>query len=108
MKRVKSFSQFFESASQIPTKPRYKKPEYEFKEFYRAFKKYSELREILPSEIDREIFSIQGGGGFDGEPLWIGAHLDPPSKEEEIGTDELLEIAEKNDPRFIPFITYCQ
>jgi hypothetical protein len=106
MKHLKLFEGFLKESEL--SGPEYKKPEYEFKEFYRIFKKYPELRETLPPDIDREIFSIKGGGGFDGEPLWIGSHLDPPSKDDEIGTAELIEIAEKNDPRFIPFIEYCQ
>jgi hypothetical protein len=107
MKKIKSFTQFFEAITTMVNKPKYKKPEYEFKEFYRVFKSNPELREILPQNIDQEIFSIKGDG-FQGEPSWIDLHVDPPSREGEITTPELIEIAEEEDPRFIPFITYCQ
>lgn len=107
MKKIKSFTQFFEAVTTMANKPKYKKPEYEFKEFYRVFKNNPELREILPQNIDQVIFSVKGDG-FEGEPEWIDTHCDPPSREGEITTPELIEIAEEEDPRFIPFITYCQ
>ena len=87
--------------------PSYKKPEYEFKEFYRAFKNYPELRSLLPSDIDQKIFDIKADG-FGGEPIWLEKHVDPPSKPDEITTDALLGIAEERDPRFVPFIIWCQ
>ena len=39
MKHIKLFEAFLAKKN-----PNYKKPEYEFKEFYRAFKNYPELR----------------------------------------------------------------
>jgi len=87
--------------------PSYKKPEYEFKEFYRVFKNYPELLDLLPEGIDKEIFKVKGNG-FDGEPEWLDKHVDPPSKSDEITTDELLGIAEEKDPRFAPFILWCR
>jgi len=96
--------------------PKYKKPEFEFKEFYRAFKNNSSLQESLPKDIDRKIFSIKGDG-FEGEPKWIELHLDPPSKQKTedgkdevqlIGTQEFLELAKKEDKRFIPFIKFTE
>jgi len=90
MKHIKLFEAFlFESSN----RPRYRKPEYEFKEFYRAFRNYPELREILPDDIDEEIFNVKGTG-FDGEPEWIDTHCDPPSKQGEIATPELIQLAE--------------
>ena len=104
MKHIKLFEAFlFESSN----RPRYRKPEYEFKEFYRAFRNYPELREILPDDIDGEIFNVKGTG-FDGEPEWIDTHCDPPSKPGEIATPELIQLAEVEDPRFIPLIEFCQ
>lgn len=87
---LKTFSQLFESV----TNPQYKEPEFEIKEFYRAFKKYPELRASLPEEVDPEIFS-RVSDGFDGEPAWL-----------ESG-DALLQ-AEAKDPAFIPFIRFCE
>ena len=104
MLHLKTFSQLFESIST----PRYKRPEFEFKEFYRAFKNNPPLREMLPNDIDQEIFNVRGQG-FKGEPKWLEKHLDPPGNSGEyFGTPELVEIAEKKDPRFVPFILYCQ
>lgn len=104
MRNLKTFSQLFESIS----RPRYKKPEFEIKEFYRAFKKNLPLRGMLPDDIDQEIFKVRGGG-FKGEPKWMEKHLDPPGKSGEyFGTPELIEIAESKDPRFVPFILWCQ
>jgi hypothetical protein len=103
-------------SEKITQSPKYKKPEFEFKEFYRAFKKNPSLRELLPKDIDRKIFKIKGDG-FDGEPKWIGLHLDPPSKQKSedgseeiqlIGTQDFLKVAEKEDKRFVPFIKYCE
>ena len=102
MKHIKLFEAFLAKRN-----PNYKKPEYEFKEFYRTFKKYTELRELLPNEIDQDIFDIREDG-FDGEPKWLETHVDPPSKPGEITTDELLKIAEEEDQRFVPFILWCQ
>jgi len=102
MKRIKLFEAFIASG-----KPSYKKPEYEFKEFYRAFRNNPELREILPDDIDVEIFDVKGTG-FNGEPEWIDTHCDPPSKPGEITTPELIELAEVEDTRFIPLIQFCQ
>jgi hypothetical protein len=95
--------------------PKYKKPEFEFKEFYRAFKNNPSLQELLPKDIDKKIFSIEGGG-FEGEPKWIELHLDPPSKQKGedgvevqlIGTKDFLEVAKKEDERFIPFIKFTE
>ena len=96
--------------------PKYKKPEFEFKEFYRAFKNNPSLQESLPKDIDKKIFSIEGDG-FEGEPKWIAMHLDPPSKQKTedgkdeiqlIGTKEFLELAEKEDKTFIPFIKFTE
>jgi hypothetical protein len=102
MKYIKLFEAFLAKRN-----PNYKKPEYEFKEFYRAFKNYPELRELIPSDIDQKIFDIKADG-FAGEPKWLEKHVDPPSKPDEITTDELLGIAEEEDPRFVPFILWCQ
>lgn len=102
MKYIKLFEAFLAKRN-----PNYKKPEYEFKEFYRAFKSYPELMELLPPEIDISIFKIEAGG-HEGEPEWLEKHVDPPSKPDEITTDELLGIAEEEDPRFVPFILWCQ
>lgn len=107
MKVIKTFFQFFESIKNTSNRPLYKKPEYEFKEFYKAFKNNDSLREILPENIDNDIFLIEGSG-FQGEPIWIDYHVDPPSRKDEIGTSELIEVAKEEDPRFIPFIKYCQ
>ena len=101
MKHIKLFEAFISKRN-----PNYKKPEYEFKEFYRAFKNYPELRELLPSEIDQDIFDIREDG-FDGEPKWLENHVDPPSKSDEVTTEELLGIAGERDPRFVPFILWC-
>lgn len=101
MKYIKLFEAF-----KTKRNPVYKKPEYEFKEFYRAFKNYPELREIIPSDVDQEIFNVTEDG-FDGEPKWLEKHVDPPSKSDEITTNELLRIAEERDPRFVPFIIWC-
>ena len=87
--------------------PIYKKPEYEFKEFYRVFKKYPELRGMLPLDIDQAIFDIKSDG-FEGEPSWLEDHLDPPTRPDDIGTDTLIKIAEVKDPRFIPLILWCR
>ena len=102
MKHIKLFEAFLAKKN-----PNYKKPEYEFKEFYRAFKNYPELRSLLPSDIDQKIFDIKADG-FAGEPKWLEKHVDPPSKPDEITTDALLRIAEERDPRFVPFILWCQ
>lgn len=102
MKYLKLFESFIAKKN-----PNYKKPEYEFKEFYRAFKNYPELMELLPSDIDQDIFDIKADG-FAGEPKWLEKHVDPPSKPDEITTDELLGIAEEEDPRFVPFILWCR
>jgi hypothetical protein len=102
MKYIKLFESFIAKRN-----PNYKKPEYEFKEFYRAFKSYPELRALLPSDIDQKIFDIKEDG-FGGEPKWLENHVDPPSKPDEITTDELLGIAEERDPRFVPFIIWCR
>lgn len=102
MKYIKLFESFFAKRNPI-----YKKPEYEFKEFYRVFKNYIELRSLLPSDIDQEIFDVVEDG-FDGEPKWLEHHVDPPSRPEEITTEELIKIAEERDPRFIPFILWCR
>ena len=102
MRHIKLFESFFAKRN-----PNYKKPEYEFKEFYRVFKKYMELRSLLPSDIDQEIFDVVEGG-FGGEPKWLEHHVDPPSRPEEITTEELIKIAEQRDPRFIPFILWCR
>ena len=72
MRHLKTFSQLFESIS----RPRYKKPEFEIKEFYRAFKKNLPLREMLPDDIDQGIFKVRGRG-FEGEPKWMEKHLEP-------------------------------
>lgn len=101
MKYIKLFEAFLAKRN-----PNYKKPEYEFKEFYRAFKNYPELRELIPSDIDQKIFDIKADG-FGGEPKWLEKHVDPPSKPDEITTDALLRIAEEMDPRFVPFIIWC-
>lgn len=101
MKYIKLFEAFISKRN-----PRYKKPEYEFKEFYRVFKSYPELRSILPSDIDQGVFNVKGDG-FNGEPKWLENHVDPPSRPEEITTDTLINIAEENDPRFIPLILWC-
>jgi hypothetical protein len=98
--------QLFESFSSKKN-PKYKKPEYEFKEFYRVFKNHKELRSLLPEDIDQKIFGIKEDG-FGGEPKWLEKHVDPPSKPDEITTEKLIEIAEKKDPRFVPFIIWCQ
>lgn len=104
MKHIKTFSQLFESFSN----PKYKKPEFEFKEFYRVFKKNVPLRKVLPNNIDQGIFKVKGTG-FEGEPKWMEKHLDPPGKSgENFGTAELIKIAEEEDPRFVPFILWCQ
>jgi hypothetical protein len=100
------YIKLFESFGTIKS-PKYKKPEYEFKEFYRVFKNYRELRELIPSDIDQNIFDIKESG-FDGEPEWLDLHVDPPGRSEEITTEELIKIAEKKDPRFTPFIIWCQ
>ena len=84
MKHIKLFEAFLAKRN-----PNYKKPEYEFKEFYRAFKNYPELRSLLPSDIDQRIFDIKADG-FAGEPKWLEKHVDPPSKPDEITTDALL------------------
>ncbi|NBU97247.1 MAG: hypothetical protein EBS19_03350 [Spirochaetia bacterium] len=102
MKYIKLFESFFAKRN-----PNYKKPEYEFKEFYRGFKKCMELRSLLPSDIDQEIFDVVEDG-FGGEPKWLEHHVDPPSRPEEITTEELIKIAEQRDPRFIPFILWCR
>ena len=102
MRHIKLFEAFLAKRN-----PNYKKPEYEFKEFYRAFKKYLELRDLLPSDIDQEIFDVIEDG-FDGEPKWLEHHVDPPSRPKEITTEELIKIAERMDPRFIPFILWCR
>lgn len=102
MKYIKLFESFG-----IIRSPKYKKPEYEFKEFYRAFRNYTELRELLPSNIDHEILDIEGDG-FAGEPEWLDAHVDPPSRLGDITTDELIKVAEEKDPRFIPLIIWCK
>jgi len=102
MKHIKLFEAFL-----AKKKPNYKKPEFEFKEFYRAFKSYPELKELLPPEIDRSIFEIKADG-FGGEPKWLEKHVDPPSKPDEITTDELLSKAKEEDPRFVPFILWCR
>lgn len=104
MRHIKLFEAFLVEST---NRPSYRKPEYEFKEFYRAFRKNPELREILPDDIDDEIFNVEGTG-FEGEPEWIGTHCDPPSKPEEITTQDLIELAEFEDPRFIPLIEFCQ
>lgn len=101
MKHIELFESFIGGKS-----PKYKKPEFEFKEFYRAFKNFEELRELLPKDIDEGIFEVEGSG-YDKEPEWIDAHVDPPSREGEIGTEELISIAKKEDPRFVPFIEWC-
>jgi hypothetical protein len=102
VKYIKLFEAFFSKRN-----PSYKKPEYEFKEFYRAFKKYLELRALLPSDIDQDIFNVIGDG-FNKEPKWLEHHVDPPSRLEEITTDSLIKIAEEEDPRFVPFIIWCR
>lgn len=102
MKYIKLFEAFLAKKN-----PVYKKPEYEFKEFYRVFRNYPELRSLIPSDIDQKIFDIKADG-FAGEPKWLEKHVDPPSKPDEITTEELLIIAEQNDPRFIPLILWCQ
>jgi hypothetical protein len=102
MKHIKLFESFISRRN-----PNYKKPEYEFKEFYRVFKHYPELRSFLPEGIDPEIFKVEGTG-FDGEPIWLEHHFDPPGRSGEISTDELIEIAEREDPRFIPLIEGCR
>ena len=107
MKYIKRFNQLFEALEAVLLKPKYKNPEYEFKEFFRVFKSSIELRLLIPPTVDQKIFEIKGEG-FDGEPKWLENHVDPPSKPEEINTVELLEIAEKEDPRFVPFILWCQ
>ena len=102
MKHVKLFENFRNTKN-----PRYKTPEYEFKEFYRAFRNFEELRELIPSDVDQSIFDVIGSG-FDNEPEWLDAHVDPPSREGEIDTAHLISIAREEDPRFIPFIKWCQ
>jgi hypothetical protein len=102
MKYIKLFESFISKRN-----PNYKKPEYEFKEFYRAFKGYPELRALLPSDIDQDIFNVIGDG-FNKEPKWLEHHVDPPSRLEEITTDSLIKIAEEEDPRFVPFIIWCR
>ena len=102
MKHIKLFEDFKDKKN-----PSYKKPEYEFKEFYRVFKNYPELRSLLPTDIDQKVFDIKASG-FQGEPKWLEKHLDPPSKSDEITTEDLLIIAEQNDPRFIPLIIWCR
>jgi len=102
MKYIKLFESF------TPRKnPNYKKPEYEFKEFYRVFKKYPELRPFLPVEVDPGVYEVKGTG-FDDEPIWVEHHFDPPGRPGEISTDELIKIAEREDPRFIPLIEGCR
>lgn len=115
--RYKPFLMIRESEVKKTMKsPNYKKPEFEFKEFYRAFKNNPSLQELLPKDIDRKIFKIEGDG-FEGEPKWIELHLDPPSKQKSedgsegiqlIGTQDFLKVAEKEDERFVPFIKYCE
>lgn len=115
--RYKPFLMIRESEVKKAMKsPNYKKPEFEFKEFYRAFKNNPSLQELLPKDIDRKIFKIEGDG-FEGEPKWIELHLDPPSKQKSedgsegiqlIGTQDFLKVAEKEDERFVPFIKYCE
>ena len=102
MRHIKLFEAFLAKKN-----PDYKKPEYEFKEFYRIFKNYPELRSLIPSAIDHKIFDIKADG-FDGEPKWLNRHVDPPSRPDEITTNALLRIAEEKDPRFVPFILWCQ
>ena len=102
MKYIKLFEAFLAKKN-----PVYKKPEYEFKEFYRVFKNYPELKALLPSDIDQKIFDIKADG-FNGEPKWLEKHVDPPSKSDEITTEALLILAEQNDPRFIPLIIWCR
>ena len=102
MKYIKLFESFISKRN-----PNYKKPEYEFKEFYRVFKGYPELRALLPSDIDQDIFNVIGDG-FNKEPKWLEHHVDPPSRLEEITTDSLIKIAEEEDPRFVPFIIWCR
>jgi hypothetical protein len=102
MKHIKLFEAFLAKKN-----PVYKKPEYEFKEFYRVFKNYPELKALLPSDIDQKIFDIKADG-FNGEPKWLEKHVDPPSKSDEITTEALLILAEQNDPRFIPLIIWCR
>jgi len=102
MRHIKLFEAFLAKKN-----PVYKKPEYEFKEFYRVFKYYPELRSLLPSDIDQKVFTIKADG-FDGEPKWLEKHVDPPSKSDEITTEALLILAEQNDPRFIPLIIWCR
>ena len=102
MRHIRLFESFFSKRN-----PVYKKPEYEFKEFYRVFKNYPELRTLLPHDIDHEVFAIKADG-FDGEPKWLEFHFDPPSRPNEIATETLLVIAEQNDPRFIPLILWCR
>ena len=103
-------------SKKVRKSPKYKKPEFEFKEFYRAFRNNPSLQELLPKDIDRKIFKIKGDG-FGGEPKWISMHLDPPSKQKSedgedeiqlIGTKKFLELAKKEDERFIPFIKYTE
>jgi hypothetical protein len=101
MKHIKLFEAFTGNS------PIYKTPEYEFKEFYRAFKNFPEIRDILPATVDQKVFQIKGDG-FGGEPAWLEAHVDPPSRAEEINTKELIEIAKNKDPRFVPLIQFCQ
>jgi hypothetical protein len=101
MRHLKLFEAF------VGRSPSYKTPEYEFKEFYRAFKNYPELRNMLPATVDQRVFKIKDDG-FDGEPAWLDAHVDPPSRSGEINTEKLLKIAEDKDPRFVPLIQFCQ
>ena len=54
MRHIKLFEAFSSRKN-----PKYKKPEYEFKEFYRTFKLYPELRSLLPSYIDQKIFDVE-------------------------------------------------
>jgi hypothetical protein len=99
----------------VTKSPNYKKPEFEFKEFYRAFKNNESLQTTLPKEIDKKIFKVKGTG-FKGEPKWIGLHLDPPSKQKNedgeevqlIGTEDFIKVAKEKDERFVPFIEYCK
>ena len=107
MKHLKLFEEFTSRT------PRYKKPEFELKEFYRTLKKLYKagVKGVIPPNVDPEIFDVYDPEGFENEPRWLELHIDPPSgKDEKIGTEDLKEYIIENglDERFLPFIDYCQ
>ena len=100
----------------------YKKPEFEFKEFFRIFKR-PELKKLLPKEIDKTIFSdkVSGGSsgsagssgssgsaGFQGEPKSFELHLDPPYGDM-LDTNEFVSLLKTEKlEKYIPFLRWCQ